>query len=155
MTFNDLIAELGDDPAGLGYAGKSPDAVLALMHAASRDGSVPAVDVRRYMMTQGTWGSLRVAASDPATPAPVRALAFTAIDAVNGGFEQCDLADPVLRAQIEALMGGLQQAGLITAAQIAAILAMREGRRSRLEELGWPAPTAWAIQQAQEALTNG
>lgn len=161
MTLNDLAAELADDPAALGYAGKTPDQVLDLMRALSRDGTVPAVDVRRYMMTQGTWGSLhaaRLTIEKTAEPSPAQmqlyALVVTAIDALHGGFDSFDLADALLRAQIETMMAGLLAGGLITQTQIDTIMAMRQNRRSRLDELGWPVPTAWMIEQAQGAI-NG
>lgn len=131
MNYQVLAAELQHAL----YAGLTDAEIVAALNAlpAPTRRRVPLAELQARAMEAGVYTALRVVVGNAAAPAELRAVAQTVLDLANARFSDVDLDNP---ASVQ-MFGVLQQAGVITAQQAAAIdaLATVPGV-SRAQELG-------------------
>lgn len=143
-----LQSEIANDPAALGYAGKTPDEIYALMRASTtqRDRFVPLKDLQSLLMetvvspaTVPVWWVLKgAAASDP--------LAEMAFDLFSSRLENLNTRG----AFQAAALGQLETAGILDAALRAQIDAMAVETVNRGVLLYGRMPTSLEIAVAQQ-----
>lgn len=101
-------------------------------------------------MEQSVYMALRTAIATPTTPPNVVALCQTVLDLVEARFADIDLDNP--RSQM--MFGALQQAGIMSAEQAAAIDALADGLTSRAAQLGLETVGDGHVRSAREII-NG
>lgn len=101
-------------------------------------------------MEQSVYMALRTAIATPTTPPNVVALCQTVLDLVEARFADIDLDNP--RSQM--MFGALQQAGIMSAEQAAAIDALADGLTSRAAQLGLETVGDGHVRSAREMI-NG
>lgn len=150
MDYQALRAELQADPQGLGYAGKTPAELLALLNAPSRSAPILAADVRRYLMIVDRWAEIaRVARFGDPDPDKLRA-AIRIVEALQE-IPSFDLGVPAYAQAIGGGLDALIAAGLLDQDQKATILQLGAGKRSRCQELGQSAATMGDVIAAQQS----
>ena len=135
---NALKHEIVTDPAGMGYAGESAEEIAVMLNAPTRTvRDVVGKDVLQNALMQipiagdVLWFVLMDAAENNQSPlhALAKRVVFTVQESLLIGL---NLDNP----GIIAMMGALEQAGLLTAEQKASILSLGDKRISRAEEIG-------------------
>jgi len=133
------------------YAGMTNDEIAAALNApgVSTRRRVPIADLQARAMETGVYTALRVVVGNAQAPAELRAMAQTVLDLANARFADVDL-DNSTSVQ---MFGVLQQAGIITPDQAAAIdaLATVPGR-SRAQDIGLGVVTPDDVAEAREWL---
>lgn len=131
-----LLAEVTNDPVGLGYAGKTDDEIAALLNTADRVVSaslLPLSTVGIWAAKTGVRAKIGQHAANDASP--VQSVCLTILDllqGLNGPPLELDNADNA--AMIDALVA----VGVMTAGDKTGLLALGETRTSRALELpGW------------------
>lgn len=118
MTPAEIRAAIAASPA-LQALGHDTQAIAdALSVGRTRSQEVEAWRAKKLLIKAGKWRGIAAAAADPANPATNAAYAAMAL--AESASMQIDFCDPVSSA----LMGGLIAAGLITAAERDALVAL-------------------------------
>lgn len=104
------------------YAGMTDAEIAAALNApgVSTRRRVPISELQARAMEVSVYVALRTAVADPAVPGQLRAVCQTVLDLANARFADVDLDNP---ASVQ-MFGTLQQAGIITPDQAAAIDAL-------------------------------
>ena len=104
------------------YAGMTDTEIAAALNApgVSTRRRVPISELQARAMEVSVYVALRTAVADPAVPGQLRAVCQTVLDLANARFADVDLDNP---ASVQ-MFGALQQAGIITPDQAAAIDAL-------------------------------
>lgn len=104
------------------YAGMTDAEIAAALNAPGVPARrrVPISELQARAMEVSVYVALRTAVSDPSVPAQLRAVCQTVLDLANARFADVDLDNP---ASVQ-MFGTLQQAGIITPDQAAAIDAL-------------------------------
>lgn len=135
MDYSILATEITTDPTSAGYAAMTDAEIAASLSDATiriRQ-RVPIERLQAVAMETGVYAALRTAVATPETPPQLVALCQTTLDLADARFEDVDLDNP---AAIQ-MFGALQQYGIITAEQAAAIDALATARTiSRAEQIG-------------------
>ncbi len=148
MDLPALKAELTADPASIGYVGQSDAAVVSLMTSNTRAMPIQSVDVRRYLLVSDRWPEIvRVARFGDANADKTRA-AIRITEALDG-LSEFDMTVPAYVAAITGGLDALVSASLISADDKAAVLALGDGKRSRCDEMAWPAVSAADVAAAR------
>jgi hypothetical protein len=141
-------ALLHDEIGQPAYAGMTDAEIVTAINATSTDRrrvSIAALQARA--MEVSAYVALRTAVLTPETPAQLRALAQSVLDLVSSRFEDIDLDNQASRQ----MFGALQQAGVISAQQAAAIDALATVEvPSRAGALSLGTVTADDIQAARD-----
>ena len=118
MDYTILAAELQQPQ----YAGMTDSEIAAALNtpSASTRRQVPIAELQARAMEVSVYVALRTAVADAATPAQLRAVCQTVLDLANAKFDTVDLDN----ASAVSMFGALQQAGIITPQQAAAIDAL-------------------------------
>ena len=140
------------------YAGMTDTEIAAALNA-------PGVSTRRAVSLSallaaaalnGSYAAVKAAAESEAAPAQVRGVCASVLVLLSGVFQEINLDD----ARVQASLGTLAQAGVLTAAQMAEIDGLADvPGRSRAQELGLGTVTVedilaardWLAAQAAEA----
>lgn len=147
MANGALRTELTTDPLRRGYAAMTDEQAAASLLAVD----IPVrqrVSIARLQATameQSVYLALRTAIATPTTPPQLMALCQTVLDLVQARFEDVDLDNP----RSKTIWAALQQYGVITAAQSAAIDALADGVVSRASQLGLGDVTAGEVGRAR------
>lgn len=105
------------------YAGMTDAEIVAALNAAGAGRQrVLIASLQAAALESGVYTALRTAVADSRTPAEVKALCQTVLDLANARFDTVDLDNP---ASVQ-MFGALQQVGVITAQQAAAIDALAD-----------------------------
>jgi hypothetical protein len=140
MDYDALRTEILDDPAGLGYASRvaaGDDAgIAALLNARTGRGPVPIEVLSAYCTAEGITGAIEAVAYEPTGAGitlQLKGLCRNVLTLVRDDYRltTCDVDHPNFAAGCD----GLVAAGLMTAGQKVAILALAENRRGRDEVL--------------------
>lgn len=118
MMYNVLAGEIGQPQ----YAGMTDAEIAAALNApgASTRRRVPIAELQARAMESGVYTALRVVVGNAQAPAELRAVAQTVLDLANARFADVDMDN----ASALQMFGALQQAGVITPQQTAAIDAL-------------------------------
>ena len=131
------------------YAGMTDAEIAGALNtpgAAARR-RVPIAELQARAMEVSVYVALRTAVADPAVPGQLRAVCQTVLDLANARFADVDLDNP---ASVQ-MFGTLQQAGIITLDQAAAIDALADVPGvSRAAALGLGAVSEADIQAARD-----
>lgn len=133
MDYATLRAELATDPLGRGYAAMTAAQAAASLNAVDRQvaNKVNLRDLIVYLLKAGKWIGIEDEATTGALNARAECRAFMVI-MNNVNFTDLDLSDPIVRG----MLGNIKTAGLLDAADQAAILAMGSETMSRAAERG-------------------
>lgn len=139
-TIDTLRLELADDPEGIGYASMSDPEAADAINARNRPtrGTVPASDVRRYVLLNGIWP--RIAAAAQSSPDPtVQGTAVTILQTLApNSFDEIRMGDPAVFGAVSQMLNTMVTAGIMTDAQRLAMIALGNVSVSRASELGMP-----------------
>jgi len=104
------------------YAGMTDAEIVAALNApgAARRRRVPIAELQALAMESGVYTALRVVVGNAQAPAELRAVAQTVLDLANARFADVDMDN----ASAVQMFGALQQAGVMTPQQAAAIDAL-------------------------------
>lgn len=130
-----LVPELRDDPAGLGYAGKTDAQRLALLTGATRTRPAPMrlSTFTQFLMSRALLRRVRDAEANAALPDAVRDICYGLLLLIQSAADRViDPADPATVAMI----GALVAAGVVSADDRAAFLAAAVEPCSRADQLG-------------------
>lgn len=139
-TIDTLRQELADDPEALGYAELSDPAAADLINAANRPvrGTVPASDVRRYVLLNGIWPKI-AAAAQSSSDTTVQGTAITVLQTLApNSFDEIRMGDPAVFGAVSQMLDTLVSAGIMTLEQRDAMIALGDTTTSRAAELGLP-----------------
>ena len=140
------------------YAGMSDAEIAAALNAVSAT-TRRAVSLSALLETaalNGSYAAVKAAAESEASPAQVRGVCASVLVLMSGVFQEINLDD----ARVQASLGTLTQAGVLSDAQMAEIDALADvPGRSRAQELGLATVTEqdildardWLAAQADEA----
>lgn len=144
-----LLSEITDDPAALGYAGKTAQqqADLGNTQSIPYDVIVDTWVVHNFLLGSGIYGKLLDAYHNNANE-QVRIIAEEAIDTVMGQIPQLDVNS---NSTIVQGMEALEQAGVLTQGDANSIIALGQRHRSRFEQL-WGDGTVVTAPQITAAL---
>lgn len=152
MKLQDLRTEIETDPKGLGYAGKTPDQVLALLTAKTRTRLrvLGSAELVAWAAANGRLASIKDASTNSAFPGAVRSIALAATMLLERDGTTLDLN---LQSRKD-LVAGLVQANVLTAADSEDLFASATENISRLEETGIGemhlGDVLWAMNQLPE-----
>lgn len=134
-----LAAEIVGDSLARGYAQMSDSEVaddLARIYRAGRQ-AVYARDVRRYVLLNGIWPAVQALAADVNAALQSRGAAITFLETLApNSFDQFNLQETAVYQGVDASLGMLQAAGVLTADQRADLLGLADTQMSRAHELG-------------------
>lgn len=136
MDYQALRKEIDTGPLAGELSGKSDNDVAAILNNPRYTTAqlVPLSKIQPYLMAENAWWSIVDAASDP-THADRQYIARRTVDYFNSArVENIDLSLPL----VQQMVGGMVTTGLLTQAQLDAIIAMGQRLASRAEMLGWP-----------------
>ncbi|MTK11608.1 MAG: hypothetical protein F8N39_05805 [Clostridiaceae bacterium] len=133
MNYQALKSELVADPAGVGYSSMTATQAATAINASTYPGPyklVPLGAILAYLRTQGAWLGIKAAAAS-------NTAAAAAVDLESDPHAQnLDVSLP----QVSQMLASLVSAGLLTAAQSSAIVAMGQTMTSRAQVIGWTIP---------------
>lgn len=135
MNYNLLYTEISRDA----YAGMSDAEIVTALNAeTTARRRVPISELQARAMETGVYTALRAAVASTQVPDDLRAVCQTVLDLAQARFADVDLDNA---ASVQ-MFGAIQQAGIMTAQQAAAIDALADaGTTSRALELGLGAVT--------------
>jgi len=135
MNYAALKNEIMNDPLGRGYAGMNDAQVAVSLNTVDReiDENVNLRDLIVYLLKNNKWLGIKSEAASNALGVQKECEAFMVI-MDNPNFVDLDLTDAVVKT----MLSNIKTAGLLDAADQAAILAMGKKAVSRAEELGLP-----------------
>lgn len=139
-TIDTLRLELAEDPEGMNYAALSDPEAADLINAQNRTvlGTVRASEVRRFVLLNGIWPRIAAAAQGHADPT-VQGTAITILQTLApNSFDEIRMADPQVFGAVTQMLGTLVSAGVMTADQRDAMVALGNIPISRASELGLP-----------------
>lgn len=135
MNYSILATEITTDPTSVGYAAMTDAEIATSLSAATiriRQ-RVPIERLQAVAMETGVYAALKVTIKLPETPPELVGLCETALDLANARFTDVDMDNP---AAVQ-MFGALQQYGVISSQQAAAIDALATARTiSRAEQIG-------------------
>ena len=128
-----IKAAMNADPE---YAALDANAAAARFNEKVYPGSVPSEDVVRYLSLVDKWVDMQIAArsADPLEAAKTKAA--LRIASALADFDVFDMSNPLFVSVIDAGLSGIVAAGLITADEKNAIMAMGNNLRTRGDALG-------------------
>ena len=143
MNYRALAVELLESQ----YAEMSDAAAAAALNAETIHvrQRVAIADLQARAMETGVYTALRMAVASSQTPDDLRAVCQTVLDLAGARFADVDLDNA---ASVQ-MFGALQQAGVITPQQAAAIDALADGVTSRAAQLGLGYVSPGDVQQAR------
>lgn len=131
------MTTLAEEIAKPAYDGKSDQQIADALNAKTQPAPIPAVAVQRYLILQGKWAPI-VRSTDLAAVNMVQTLAiFDTIDAQT----YADAIGAALQAVVDA--------GLMSADDKAAILALGDNQRSIAQVNGWRLPNVGDVMAAR------
>jgi len=147
MTQEILAAELQQPQ----YTGMSDAEIVDALNAvsASTRRAVPLAALLATAALNGSYAAVKAAAENEAAPAAVRGVCASVLVLMSGVFTEINLDDP----RVQASLGALAQAGVLSAAQMAEIDALADvPGRSRAQEIGLGTVTVEDILDARDWL---
>jgi hypothetical protein len=132
MTEQDLLNEIENDPAGMGYEGKTPTEIAVLLNAPTRTYPIQpeTASLTAYLYNEGLYAKLIAHYRDHPSKG-VQVAAECALDMAASQLPTINLQNP----NAVAMMNGLVAGGVWTQAELDALLAFSSATRSRAEEL--------------------
>ncbi len=127
------LAALKEEIAKPEYSGKTDNEIAAAINTKTitRSRLLQTWEVRQHAIENFYWPAIVMAYEPSNTHQQSRAVAISAIDWINNQ-ETIDLERP----SVQTLLGGLQSFGLITAEQVASLMAMRMETVPFLQTIG-------------------
>ena len=147
MTQEILAAELQQPQ----YTGMSDAEIVDALNAvsASTRRAVPLAALLATAALNGSYAAVKAAAENEAAPAAVRGVCASVLVLMSGVVTEINLGDP----RVQASLGALAQAGVLSAAQMAEIDALADvPGRSRAQEIGLGTVTVEDILDARDWL---
>jgi hypothetical protein len=143
-TYSTLAAELADPD----YSGLTNQQALEALLAPIPIRINPEVKaLRRYLITTGKIGLMKIAAEGTDSAAAVCRTAFEAL--APGGFETLEYTSPDVYAALTAMLDVVVAAGLLSQADKTAILALGDSTTTRAAQIGWPQITVYDVAHAR------
>lgn len=134
-----------------GYANMTDAEIVDALNAvsASTRRAVPLAALLATAALNGSYAAVKAAAENEAAPAAVRGVCASVLVLMSGVFTEINLDDP----RVQASLGALAQAGVLSAAQMAEIDALADvPGRSRAQEIGLGTVTVEDILDARDWL---
>ena len=141
-----IKAAMDADPE---YAALDANAAADRMNERVHPGSVPSLDVIRYLTLVDKWVDIKIAAqsTDPLVAAKTKA-ALRIVSAL-ADFEVFDMSNPVFVSAISAGLSGIVAAGLISEDEKAVIMGIGNNLRARGDVLGLGMVTGREVHMAR------
>ena len=154
-----LAVELGDDPLALGLAAASDAAAADLLNATTRTvpRDIPLGEFQSELIRLGKWASLKAVAAGPRPDGEAGALWDAIVGSIDlimaGQATVIAMTRPQDAALVGAQLDGLVAAGMLSADDRAALLALGVQPGSRAQELGIGFVTPSDIAEARRLIS--
>lgn len=135
-----LREELNNDPLQRGYAAMDDSPVADTLNVADRPGkrSVPASEVRTYVLLNGLWPRIQAVAASSGDPLH-QGTAITILQTLApNSFDMIRMTDPAIYGAVSQMLATMVEAGAMTEDNRNAMLALGDAMISRATELGLP-----------------